>query len=423
MAEFEDKSSKVAASLALAGAMFGGELRGAEESVQPEPTPVTAAHIPNLSDTGLPQLSLSENLLDVNVEPERYTIRAGDSLSKIAKTVLQNEKAWELLAEINNLKNPNLIQVGQEILLPTKEQLSEWMEKQEATQEQSYTTYKVKSGDTLSEIAEAQLGSAKEWRSIAAFNELKEPYTIRPGDELKIPLPKKSQNPKGQERKVQHKEDTEGNPSTGQQKEESASLAEKIAQYRPFLVHQRGSAYRESQIKSYSHYKDPITVESDQLCGRSRIWGDVSLETQAQVVSSVIDHLRQEGFSQSEVCYALAVCRVESGFNPDAAAGTTSASGLGQFIDSTREVLCGRAGIENTGPFCMTVNLHCLTESLKESFRFADKRVAAGDTEGRYRLAYAYHHDGPSLKYGGAAIADKKILPRLPVIEKALRSN
>jgi hypothetical protein len=31
MAEFEDKSSKFSASLALAGAMFGGDLRGAEE--------------------------------------------------------------------------------------------------------------------------------------------------------------------------------------------------------------------------------------------------------------------------------------------------------------------------------------------------------------------------------------------------------
>ncbi|MGA1192564.1 MAG: hypothetical protein ACO3XO_09810, partial [Bdellovibrionota bacterium] len=68
--------------------MFGGELRGAEESVQP--TPITAAHVPELSHAGLPRYSLSENLLDMNVEPERYTIRAGDSLSKIAKRVLQN---------------------------------------------------------------------------------------------------------------------------------------------------------------------------------------------------------------------------------------------------------------------------------------------------------------------------------------------
>lgn len=423
MAEFEDKSSKLAASLALAGAMFGGELRGAEESVQPEPTPITAPYIPELCEAGLPQVSLSENLLDAEVEPERYTIRPGDSLSKIAKTVLQDEKAWELLAEINNLKNPNLIRVGQEILLPTKEQLSEWITKQRASQEKSYNTYKVKSGDTLSEIAQEQLGSVKEWRAIAAINELKEPYIIRPGDVLKIPLPKKEQKPIRQERGEQEHEVPEGNPSGSREKQQSSSLAEKIEQYRPFLVSERGSAYRESQITRYSHYKDPISVGSDQLCGRSRIWGDVSLETQAQVVSTVIDHLKQEGFSRSEICYALAVCRVESGFNPDAAAGTTSASGLGQFIDSTRDVLCGRAGIENTGPFCMSVNLHCLTESLKESFRFADKRVAAGDTAARYRLAYAYHHDGPSLKHGGAAIADKKILPRLPVIEKALGSN
>jgi putative chitinase len=33
----------------------------------------------------------------------------------------------------------------------------------------------------------------------------------------------------------------------------------------------------------------------------------------------------------------LAIAHTESGFNPDAAAGTTSASGLGQFVDKTGE--------------------------------------------------------------------------------------
>ena len=31
----------------------------------------------------------------------------------------------------------------------------------------------------------------------------------------------------------------------------------------------------------------------------------------------------------------------------------------------------------------------------------------------RARMIYALHHDGPSLKYGGATLADKGVLPFL----------
>jgi len=49
-------------------------------------------------------------------------------------------------------------------------------------------TYTVKSGDTLMEISRKLFnGDAQYWDEIAALNGLKAPYTIHPGDVLKVP--------------------------------------------------------------------------------------------------------------------------------------------------------------------------------------------------------------------------------------------
>jgi nucleoid-associated protein YgaU len=53
----------------------------------------------------------------------------------------------------------------------------------------SMKTYTVKSGDTLSKIANAYLGNANEYMKIFEANrdQLTDPDTIRPGQVLKIP--------------------------------------------------------------------------------------------------------------------------------------------------------------------------------------------------------------------------------------------
>jgi len=47
--------------------------------------------------------------------------------------------------------------------------------------------YVVKSGDTLSKIAQALLGSYKRWPEIASLNGIRDPQTVRIGQRLKIP--------------------------------------------------------------------------------------------------------------------------------------------------------------------------------------------------------------------------------------------
>ncbi|MHA7968123.1 5'-nucleotidase C-terminal domain-containing protein [Rhizobium sp. CAU 1783] len=50
----------------------------------------------------------------------KYTVALGDSLWKIAVATYGDGMAWKKIAEANKLKNPNLIDVGKELDLPTK---------------------------------------------------------------------------------------------------------------------------------------------------------------------------------------------------------------------------------------------------------------------------------------------------------------
>ncbi len=53
---------------------------------------------------------------------ETYTVKSGDTLSKIAKKKYGNSSLWKLIHEANKdrIKNPDLIQVGWELKIPAK---------------------------------------------------------------------------------------------------------------------------------------------------------------------------------------------------------------------------------------------------------------------------------------------------------------
>lgn len=103
------------------------------------------------------------------------------------------------------------------------------------------------------------------------------------------------------------------------------------------MIQPKGAAYRESRVASHSHYRDPIDRTPGRPAGNSRIWGDASPEVQSRSVDAIIAASERAGLNVRQTAHVLAIARVESGFNPDAAAGTTSAFGLGQFINKTGE--------------------------------------------------------------------------------------
>jgi murein DD-endopeptidase MepM/ murein hydrolase activator NlpD len=48
----------------------------------------------------------------------KYTVKAGDSLTKIARDVLGDMTLWQQIANLNNIGEPHTIRVGQVLELP-----------------------------------------------------------------------------------------------------------------------------------------------------------------------------------------------------------------------------------------------------------------------------------------------------------------
>ena len=101
----------------------------------------------------------------------KYTVKAGDTLSAIAK---KYGTTYQELAKYNGISNPNIINVGQVIKIPTEV-------KEEVKKE---TVYTVKSGDTLSSIAK-KYGTT--YQELANYNKLANPHMIYVGQKIKIP--------------------------------------------------------------------------------------------------------------------------------------------------------------------------------------------------------------------------------------------
>jgi uncharacterized protein (TIGR02594 family) len=82
------------------------------------------------------------------------------------------------------------------------------------------------------------------------------------------------------------------------------------------------------------HNNEPIDTRRE-LRGRTRAGGDAPPEVQQKVVDIIIEEGRALHLSNRDIAYYIAIAKRESGFNPDAASSTTTASGIAQVIDDT----------------------------------------------------------------------------------------
>lgn len=179
------------------------------------------------------------------------------------------------------------------------------------------------------------------------------------------------------------------------------------------MIQPRGREYRSEQIKSWSHYREPVDRSPDRLAGNSRVWGDASPEVQSRVIDTLIESSRNAGLTPRETAHVIAIARVESGFNPDAAAGTTSASGLGQFIDKT-----GRHyDLNNQNRFSPEAQADALV------VHFIDNRNLAMSRGQGEEYFYKYHHDGPTRDYGGLGLSNREVAPHLNEYEAFVRQR
>jgi putative chitinase len=176
-----------------------------------------------------------------------------------------------------------------------------------------------------------------------------------------------------------------------------------------------GRAYQ--QFVPYSHYNQPL--EATGIRGFSRKWGDASFETQSLAIGEILSRGKELKFSDEELAFALSVARTESGFNPDAAAGTTSASGIGQLINKTASSL----GVSGDKRFDLKENTRGFLTLLSELIKSTKRQFPAESQSRIFQRAYALYHDGPSLSFGGEKLAKHKVLPQIGPMLDFIRSN
>jgi nucleoid-associated protein YgaU len=126
-----------------------------------------------------------------------YTIRPGDTLSQIAQRELGTKNRWRDIVELNPGLDPARLRVGTKIRLsgavavqpptpvrPQPKVASAKPAEKPAAVGRSYT---VRAGDTLSQIAQRELGTQSRWRELVELNPGLDPAKLLVGTSIRLP--------------------------------------------------------------------------------------------------------------------------------------------------------------------------------------------------------------------------------------------
>jgi hypothetical protein len=179
------------------------------------------------------------------------------------------------------------------------------------------------------------------------------------------------------------------------------------------LFGSRGPAY--DKPAAVSHYNDPILTSKGTLAGNSRIWGDAPIATQTAAINALTQAAAAQNLTTGDTALLLSIVRYESGFNPDAAAGTTSASGLGQFTDSTG----AGYGITASNRWDISAQI----KATVDYFVAVKNKAATLGLDSSH--IYALWHDGINSKgYGpGFAYSQADVMPKVGAFQTYLESE
>ena len=114
---------------------------------------------------------------------EIYLVQKGDMISQLA---IDFETSSAKLIEMNNLENPDVLYVGQKLLVPAGRSVrssSKTIPASSSSVIEKGGTYQIQSGDTLSEIAQRARVSVDDLRSLNKINN----DTIYAGQKIDIP--------------------------------------------------------------------------------------------------------------------------------------------------------------------------------------------------------------------------------------------
>jgi len=121
-------------------------------------------------------------------ESNIYVVKAGDHLWKIAEEAYGSGYNAYDIAEANNIVDPNLIEVGQELTLPEVEAKTATVTGDTAeTTIQQPKQYTVLAGEHLWAIAQKVYNDPYKWSAISQANNLVNPNYLEVGQVLTLP--------------------------------------------------------------------------------------------------------------------------------------------------------------------------------------------------------------------------------------------
>jgi len=168
----------------------------------------SARPAPTAAPVGLPPLPAAAKPAPATVAPatttptaapksaaaDTYTVKEGDSIASIWRSISGSERGWEKLLAANPGVDPSRLRIGQVLKVPDHKAAAASEAKETAsgtaTTKPASGTYTVQSGDTLSRIAAKTLGDSKRWKEIYEANRDtlgNDPSALEVGQSIKIP--------------------------------------------------------------------------------------------------------------------------------------------------------------------------------------------------------------------------------------------
>lgn len=182
-----------------------GLLDSVEHAITPEPTKVSMfdriksyfGSSQEATEEAVVAPANSEETADTSTmqpatQPKDHIVQDGESLWSIAEKVYGSGEAYVELAKANALANPDIITVGQKIILPSvsipSPSKGDILESGVSTVNPNSipATYTTVEGDSLWTIAEKVYKNGYEWTKIASLNNLTQPDYINPSQVLKL---------------------------------------------------------------------------------------------------------------------------------------------------------------------------------------------------------------------------------------------
>lgn len=106
--------------------------------------------------------------------PEERIAKQGDTWAALAKPALGEAALGPVLAELNGLPADEPPPAGATIQVP------------------AIAIYRLQRGETLAAVARRFLSGTGDWKLLARLNQFGNPHSLKPGTELKIPLPSRA---------------------------------------------------------------------------------------------------------------------------------------------------------------------------------------------------------------------------------------